>query len=121
MKNKNLAGNLFTKTPLVQSEASLSNAVGEYLNRKKIFHLRLNAGMANIGGRYVQLCPKGTPDRFFIYKGFHVFLELKKVHEKITADQHASHYHITQSGGYVKVVYSLDDVIGIIKWIDRIK
>lgn len=125
MKNKNLSGNLFSKTVLRQSEAGLSNAVNEYLDRKNIFHLRLNSGAIQVispNGKpyWLKLCKKGTPDRFFIYKGYHIFLELKKQNEKPTLDQLAVHDEIRNSGGFVKVVYTLDDVIAIVQWIEQV-
>jgi hypothetical protein len=124
MKNKNLSGNLFTKAALRQSEASLSKAVEEYLDRKNIFHLRLNSGKIRVvhpNGQtsWINLCPAGTPDRFFIYKAFHCFLELKKTGEKPTPEQLAKHDAIRKAGGYVTTVYRLDDVIDLVKWIDE--
>lgn len=125
-KNKKLSGNLFTKQSLRQTESSLSSAVSEYLDRKNIFHLRLNSGKVCVthkDGRqtWLNLCRKGTPDRFFIYKGFHCFLELKKVGEKPTDDQLFIHAQIRQAGGYVLTVFSLDDVINLCKWIEGSK
>lgn len=120
MKNKNLSGNLFTKTPLVESERSLSKWVSEYLDKKNIYHLRLNAGgKAKVSGTaWITLCPKGTPDRFFIYKGFHIFLEFKKKGEKPTKDQIAVHNEIKNQGGFVKVIDNKKDLINLIKWIE---
>ncbi len=123
-KNKNLSGNLFTKTILRQSEASLSSAVAKFLDRKNIFHLRLNSGKLRVShpsGRtsWVTLCQTGTPDRFFIYRGYHVFLELKKQGEKPTPEQLAIHDQIKQSGGFVSVVTTLDDLVQLINKIEK--
>lgn len=118
-RNKYLSGNLFAKRKraLVPSETSVSGAISDYLDRLRIFHLRLNSGKARglSGGGIIHLCPTGTPDRFCIYRGLPVFIEVKKPGEKPTDEQLDVHRRILEAGGVVIVAEDVTDVINGLK------
>jgi hypothetical protein len=123
-KNKNFSGGLFTHgkpTALTPLEKCVSSSIEEYLERRKIYNLRLNSGKIFLGNRVLHLCPKGTPDRLAIYRGVPLFIEVKKFNEKPTDDQSKSHELIRASGGNVIVAYSIEDVAIALRSIDAEK
>lgn len=109
-KNKYLNGSLFSKRPLAPSEATVSQSIESYLDARRLFHLRLNSGKIKVGSSVIHLCPAGTPDRFCLYRGFCVFIEVKAFGKKPSPEQIAAHARIRQSGGIVVTAYSIDDV-----------
>jgi hypothetical protein len=117
-KNKYLNGSLFSKRPLAPSEATVSASIEEYLILRKLFHLRLNSGKIRVGNSMIHLCPTGTPDRFCIYRGLCVFIEVKAFGNNPSPEQSETHERIRRAGGIVIVAYSIDDVIKAFKEID---
>lgn len=114
--NKHLSGSLFTKTVLTPSEQSVSKAIEQFLDAKRVYNDRLNSGKVCVkspGGKdyWVQLCKKGTPDRFFITGGQIVFVEVKKRGRKPTNEQLARHEELKRSGAIVMVADSIDSFI----------
>ena len=111
-KNKHLAGNLFTNTPLTIRETSLSARIAEYLTAQKIYHDRLNCGTVKTdNGNWLYLCKTGTPDRFAIVRGYIVFIEVKRLGEKPTPEQTERHDELRKSGAIVLVVDSYESFI----------
>ena len=101
------------------SETSVSGTISDYLDRRRLFHLRLNSGKARgLNGGMMHLCPPGTPDRFCIYRGLPVFIEVKKPGEKPSAEQIAAHELIRTKGGFVIVACDVTDVIAGLKELD---
>ncbi len=106
MKNKNLSGGLFAAkpTPLTIRETSLSAQITEWLDARNIYNDRLQCGQFQTpSGHWMRGSKRGTPDRFAIIRGQIVFIEVKKYHEKVSADQHAKHVELRQSGAVVIV------------------
>ena len=122
MKNKNLRGNLFTKTALSPSEATISKMIEQFLTAKGLYNDRLNSGKIFIKSKYyrkktndfaessrvVILCKAGTPDRFFIVKGKIYYIETKILNETPTPEQLARHAELRDAGAVVLVVDSFD-------------
>ncbi len=111
MKNKNLAGGLFAHkpTPLTIKEASLSNQIAEWLEARFIYNDRLQCGQFQTeSGNWIRLCKRGTPDRFCIIRGQIIFIEVKRLGEKLTIDQAERHEILRGSGAIVIVPDSFD-------------
>lgn len=66
----------------------------------------------------IHLCPTGTPDRFCIYRGLCVFIEVKAFGNSPSPEQLEAHQRIRSAGGIVITAYSIDDVIKAFKEID---
>lgn len=118
---KNLGGGLFSRKSLTEKEASISATIAEYLDRRRIYHLRLNSGKVKVGANYIHLCPEGTPDRFCIYHGKPVFIEVKRLGETPTAIQKETHERIERAGGVVIIVFKVEDVIEAFRQLDRLQ
>lgn len=114
MKNKNLAGGLFTAkpTPLTIRETSLSAQIAEWLDARNIYNDRLNCGKIQTkNGHWITLCKRGTPDRFCIIGGQIIFIEVKKRGERPSDEQYNRHYELQKSGAIVLVVDSFDNFV----------
>lgn len=101
------------------TETEISASIGEYLNKRGIYNLRLNSGKTKKNGSWIQLCPAGTPDRLSVINGKLVFWEIKRPNEKPTTAQIEMHARIATAGGIVFVVTSLDEAIAAIKEIEK--
>jgi hypothetical protein len=99
-------------------ESVVSRACKQYLKGRNIYHLRLNSGKLFHQGRWIHLCPEGTPDLFCLYRGKAVFIETKREGKDPTPEQHATHLFIIKSGGWMIVAYKLDDLVRELKAID---
>ena len=119
-KNKNLSGNLFTKTPLVETEANLSARIAGYLGKRGIYNDRLNCGVVETvkrlaeGGErrdWLHLCKTGTTDRFAIVRGYIVFIEVKRRGEKPTPEQITRHEELRKSGAIVLVADTFESFL----------
>jgi len=99
----------------VKSETQISTEIADYLTKRGIFNLRLNAGRVKKGGSWIYLMPEGTPDRLCIVNKQAVFLEVKKPGEKATAKQLAMHDEIRSSGGIVAIVESVEDTAKVLR------
>lgn len=125
---KGYTGGLFTgknSTALSPKESTISKAIQQYLEARKIYNDRLNAGQMQAITRYfekktqtwkefrkwVYLCKKGTPDRFFIMSGRIYFVEVKTFGKTPTADQVQRHKELRRSGAVVIVADSIDSFI----------
>jgi hypothetical protein len=93
------------------SEQAISKAIQQYLDVRHIYNDRLNAGKVKVGGKYLQLAKKGTPDRFYISKGQIYFVEVKRPGEKPTKEQIERHQELRDAGAVVIVADSLDSFI----------
>jgi hypothetical protein len=99
------------------SETKISKQIADYLDAARIYNLRLNSGRVQKGGKWIQLCPLGTPDRFALVKvsgsayGFGVFIEVKKEGEKASIEQAECHKKIRRAGGIVIVADSFDSFL----------
>lgn len=119
-KNLNLSGNLFTKQKLTIKETPLSAQIAEYLSLRRIYNDRLNSGAVEVVRKscvkgvwktyqnWMQLCKKGTPDRFAILCGFIIFIEVKMLGKEPTDDQLTRHDELRASGAIVIVADSFD-------------
>lgn len=113
-KNKNLSGGLFAAkpTPLTIKETSLSAQIAEWLDNRGIYNDRLQCGSFTTSrGNWIKLCKAGTPDRFAIIRGQIVFIEVKKLGEKPSAEQCERHDELRESGAIVLVVDSFDTFV----------
>lgn len=119
-KNKNLSGNIFGKTALLETETSLSARIAGYLTRRGIYNDRLQCGVVETvkrlaeGGErrdWLHLCKTGTPDRFAILRGYIVFIEVKRLGEKPTPEQTARHEELRKSGAIVLVADSFESFL----------
>ena len=124
MRNKNLTGGLLTRQPLTPKESVVSKSIADYLNRRKIFNCRIQSGWLRVMNwqdvvSWMHLAQKGTPDRLAVYKGFAVFIEVKRKGGKPTQEQLEIHSQIRRGGGLVVIAESVDDVIQILKAIDE--
>jgi hypothetical protein len=108
-----------TRKPSAEKETSISATIAEYLDRRRIYHLRLNSGRVKVGASFIHLCPEGTPDRFCIYRGKPVFIEVKRPGEQPTTVQTETHHRIERAGGSVVVAYKVEDVIEAFRQLDR--
>ena len=91
-------------------ERAALQACKAFLRARNIYHLRLNSGRLYFQGRWIYLCPAGTPDLFALYKSVALFLEAKRVGESPTLEQLATHDCIRRSGGVVVVAESVEDL-----------
>ena len=120
MKNKNLAGNIFSKSALRETESALSARIAVYLTKRGIYNDRLQCGVVETikrlaeGGErrdWLHLCKTGTPDRFAIVRGYVVFIEVKRQGEKPTPEQLSRHEELRKSGAIVLVVDTYESFI----------
>lgn len=127
MKLKDFKGGLFSgKKPqaLTPTEASVSKSIQEFLDAHRIYNDRLNAGMiqqvtayTDKSGtnkeyrRWIHLCKKGTPDRFFIMSGRIYFVEVKRRGKSATDDQLRRHDELQRAGAKIIVTDSIDSFI----------
>lgn len=126
-KNPNLSGNLFTKQQLTIKETPLSKTIAEWLNVHRIYNDRINSGKVEVVKRYpkngiwteyrnwMTLAKTGTPDRFAIYKGRIIFIEVKQKGKKPTSDQLERQQELIASGSIVINTDSVDDFIAQFK------
>jgi hypothetical protein len=125
-KNPNLSGNLFTKKALTIKETPLSASIAEWLDAHRIYNDRLNSGKVKVVKSYfnkttgqwkdyppfwMQLAKTGTPDRFAIFHGIIIFIEVKQLGKKPTPEQLEQHQTLRRSGAIIIVTDSLDDFI----------
>lgn len=112
-RNRFTTGGLFSaKKVLRESETSISNTIAKYLNARRIFNFRVQAGRIQTKqGHWIHFADKGTPDRFCLYNERAVFIEVKRIGEKPTDDQLRVHGDIRSAGGIVIVAERLEDVI----------
>src|SRR5687768_3818249 len=99
-------------------ESVVSLHCKHYLKNRNIYHLRLNSGMIKKPGRWIHLCPEGTPDLFCLYRGKAVFIETKRESKEPTPQQLETHAQIIRNGGWVIVAYELGDLVRQLKTID---
>jgi len=123
--NKNLKGNIFKQQPLQVSEAAISRSIKQYLDARNIFNIRINSGMVRVLNfrndvSWMQLAPKGTPDRLALYKSWSVWIEVKRTGGRVSPEQRDMHKRIREAGGFVIIAESIDDVIEGLKEIDEI-
>ena len=107
-----------------KKEGSISKGIADYLTMTGIYNDRLNSGMVFAasakGERYpVQLCRKGTPDRFAIYRGQIIFIEVKQPKKNATEDQLLRHAELRKSGAIVVIATSIDGFIAEFKAIKQ--
>ena len=130
MKAKDFRGGLFAggkKGPqsIEPKESSISKSIQEFLDARRIYNDRLNSGMLEqitsytdkAGNkkefrRWVYLCKKGTPDRFFILSGRIYFVEVKQRGNSATDDQLMRHDELRRAGAKIIVADSIDSFIG---------
>lgn len=98
------------------SERSVSKAIESYLSARRIYNDRLNSGLVMVtkgdGRPYpVRLCKAGTPDRFFIYRGRIVFVEVKREGEEPSEVQLDRQKELKAAGAVVLNVDSIDSFI----------
>lgn len=102
-------------------EQDVSKAIQAYLDKRHVYNDRLNAGKVQVTKNYrqkdgtvkrfetwLQLCKKGTPDRFFILRGTIYFVEVKKYGRKPTPEQIERHAELRRSGAVVIVANSIE-------------
>lgn len=65
--------------------------------------------------KFVSPGQTGVPDRLFIRRGRHVFMEVKKLDERPTEKQEAKHREMREHGAEVHWVDNLDDAKAILK------
>lgn len=120
MKNKNLSGNLFAARPkaLIPTETGVSASIAAYLDRRGIFHLRLNSGTIKTKNSFLHLCKNGTPDRLAIYRGVPLFIEVKKLGANLSEEQVKVGAEIRAAGGSVIIAFGVSDVIAALAEID---
>lgn len=126
--SKQFSGGLFTsKKPqtITPSEANVSKSIEGFLNARKIYNDRLNSGKVEVKKKFfdqksgkwkefsnwVQLCRKGTPDRFFIVAGRIYFVEVKQLGKKPSPEQLVKHAELKQHGATVIVADSIENFI----------
>ena len=108
-KNNNLSGGLFAAKPttLTIKETSLSNQIAAWLEMRQIYNDRLQCGSIETrSGNWLRLCKTGTPDRFAIFRGQIIFIEVKRLGAKPTFNQMRRHETLRDSGAIVLVVDS---------------
>lgn len=126
MKNKNLSGNLFSKPKggLTIKETPLSSSIAEWLDVNRIYNDRLNSGNVEVVKKFpdkngqwreyrnwIQLAKKGTPDRFAIWCGYIIFIEVKQKGKTASPEQIERHEELRRAGAHVILTDSLDDFI----------
>lgn len=120
---KRLSGKLFIAkkpTALAARESDISASIADYLNARSIYNVRINSGrIKTSNGSWVHMAPKGTPDRFALYKGVLLAIEVKRPGETPTKEQIEAHEQIEQAGGVVVVAQSIDEVVMALKRIDE--
>lgn len=116
------------KTTQTTSESSLLRQVRDYLDKKKIFYVRINTRViGSSGGKsFFRTAPKGTPDlicclrlRFFSlgcnmqYRtaGFFLAIETKAKAGEQSPEQKRMQREIERCGGRYLLCRSLEDVI----------
>jgi hypothetical protein len=116
MKAADFASSTLKGTP----ESEVSKSIQDYLNKRHVYNDRLNSGMVQLVTQYkgkdgkqkefrrwLHLCRKGTPDRFFILSGRIYFVEVKKYGKKPSPEQIATHDELRRSGAVIIIADSL--------------
>lgn len=141
IKAKDFRGGLFAggkkgPQPIAPKEQAISKGIQEFLDRKGIYNDRLNSGKVEVVKHFrrkdgtavqfntwLQLCKKGTPDRFAIIPpsldplkrgGFMLMIEVKQLGKKPTPEQLERHRELRDAGAMVFVADSIDGFIR--KW-----
>lgn len=97
-------------------EKEIQKQIIEYLQFKNIFHYRNNTGtFSNNKGGFYSFGAVGSPDVICVIDGIYIGLEVKKPGGKQSENQKAFQKNLEAAGGKYFLVYSLDDVIKIIK------
>lgn len=129
MKAKDYKGGLFVgRKPeaLYPGETALSRSIADWLDAKKIYNDRLQSGSVevikkikdrvtgqfkHVNTHWMRLCKKGTPDRFAIYRGVIVFIEVKTLKGKLSPEQIERQAELRGTGAQVINPRKLEDVI----------
>lgn len=131
IKAKDFRGGLFAggkKGPqsIELKEQTVSKSIQDYLDKQGIYNDRLNSGKVQVIKKFrqrdgnfkefntwLQLCKKGTPDRFGIIppKGRILFVEVKRRGQKATPEQIDVHNELRAAGAIVIVADSIDSFI----------
>lgn len=92
-------------------ESATLRSIKQYLAARNIFYLRLNSGKIQTrAGHWIELCPSGTPDLFLIYRGYHIWIETKRIGEEPEPHQLLMHEILRGQGDTVLVSVDLLDV-----------
>jgi hypothetical protein len=128
MKLKDFKGGLFDgKRPkaLTPSESSISKAIRDFLDARRIYNDRLNSGKIfsvtkyfekksgreKEFSRWIYLCKPGTPDRFFIVAGKIYLVEVKVLGKTPKPDQIERHKELRAAGATIIVADSFDSFV----------
>lgn len=141
IKAKDFRGGLFAggqkgPQPIAPKEQTISKSIQDFLDKKGIYNDRLNSGKVQVIKQFrqkdgnvkkfetwLQLCKKGTPDRFAIIPpgldplkrgGFLLLIEVKTKGGKPTPEQLERHRELRDAGAMVFVADSIDGFIR--KW-----
>ena len=96
-----------------QTETQISRNIGDLLTKAGIWNMRINSGRVKVRQGWMQLAPKGTPDRMAIINGTAVFIEVKRPGYKPSADQLLAQREIAKSGAIVLNATSLEEFIAV--------
>lgn len=93
----------------MQPEARLGHSIRAALEARGAFVFKVHGS---------GMMMTGLPDLIVCYKGQYVGLEVKMHGNKASKVQELIHKRIAQAGGYVEVVYSVDEAINVLHRID---
>jgi hypothetical protein len=105
-------GQLFKdRQPAAPLESITQRQIKDYCRVRNIICFRTNSGhIVTRGGHHLELCPKGTPDLYTLYRGYSVWIETKRQGEQPTDDQLLMHQELRRNGAFVLVADDLLDV-----------
>lgn len=95
------------------SESQLQHAIMVALKKLGFWAIRINSGIAERGGRRINLADAGTPD-ILVLKPYG-FLEVKTPNGIISKAQMDWHYRARRAGIHVDVVRSVAAAVAMVK------
>ena len=100
-------------------EHDTQSAILEWLEKKHIYHFRMNVGafLGEYKGkkRFVKFGPKGAPDIIAVIKGQIIGIEVKAQDGFQSQAQKEFEVEFVRAGGIYLLCFSLDDVISGLK------
>ena len=101
-------------------EHNIQSSILQYLHARGIFAYRQNTGVDRTGGRWISYGVKGSPDILSVIGGKYIGIEVKGYDingrkTKQSESQKEFQRKLELAGGDYYVVWSLDEVIDILK------
>jgi hypothetical protein len=99
------------RAPADVLESVIQKQIKDYCRARNVICFRTNSGKVKTpSGHWIELCPKGTPDLYTLFRGYSVWIETKRPGEQPTPEQLLMHDELRRNGAFVVVADNLMQV-----------